>query len=205
MKKEADRIRRWRERKKAEGKSSFTVVLSQQAREILAEEKGKTGESYAVIMEKALLGLKRQGYTPPVLRHFPRREEVLARASAQNPPPAPAAGRKGDQPRILIDDLANYPSLEDIDVLLLACTHYPLIRAEIESHYGGTVRVLDATEYTARALRNALADRNQLSAGKKEADHFYVSDYSENFARTTRLFYTEKTVLERCNIWNDPT
>ncbi|MBP8695538.1 MAG: hypothetical protein KBH73_03670 [Syntrophobacterales bacterium] len=115
MKKEADRIRRWRERKKAEGKSSFTVVLSQQAREILAEEKGKTGESYAVIMEKALLGLKRQGYTPPVLRHFPRREEVLARASAQNPPPAPAAGRKGDQPRILIDDLANYPSLEDIE------------------------------------------------------------------------------------------
>jgi len=115
MKKEADRIRRWRERKKAEGKSSFTVVLSQQAREILAEEKGKTGESYAVIMEKALLGLKRQGYTPPVLRHLPRREEVLARASAQNPPPAPAAGRKGDQPRILIDDLANYPSLEDIE------------------------------------------------------------------------------------------
>ena len=115
MKKEADRIRRWRERQKAEGKSSFTVVLSQQAREILAEEKEKTGESYAVIMEKALLGLKRQGYTPPVLRHFPRREEVLARASAQNPPPAPAAGRKGDQPRILIDDLANYPSLEDIE------------------------------------------------------------------------------------------
>ena len=115
MKKEADRIRRWRERKKAEGKSSFTVVLSQQAREVLAEEKEKTGESYAVIMEKALLGLKRQGYAPPVLRHFPRREEVLARASAQNPPPAPAAGRKGDQPRILIDDLANYPSLEDIE------------------------------------------------------------------------------------------
>jgi len=121
MKKEADRIRRWRERKKAEGKSSFTVVLSHQAREILAEEKEKTGESYAVIMEKALLGLKKQGYTPPVLRHFPRREEVLARVAAQDSPPAPAsnAGRvnhEGDrQPRILIDDLANYPTLEDIE------------------------------------------------------------------------------------------
>jgi len=119
MKKEADRIRRWRERKKAEGKSSFTVVLSHQAREILAEEKEKSGESYAVIMEKALLGLKKQGYTPPVLRHFPRREEVLARAAAQDPPPASHAGRvnhEGDrQPRILIDDLANYPTLEDIE------------------------------------------------------------------------------------------
>ncbi len=119
MKKEADRIRRWRERKKAEGKSSFTVVLSHEAREVLAEEKEKTGESYAVIMEKALLGLKKQGYTPPVLRHFPRREEVLARAAAQDPPPASQAGRvnhEGDrQPRILIDDLANYPTLEDIE------------------------------------------------------------------------------------------
>lgn len=119
MKKEADRIRRWRERKKAEGKSSFTVVLSHEAREILAEEKEKSGESYAVIMEKALLGLKKQGYTPPVLRHFPRREEVLARAAAQDPPPASQAGRvnhEGDrQPRILIDDLANYPTLEDIE------------------------------------------------------------------------------------------
>lgn len=110
-----------------------------------------------------------------------------------------------DISRSVLETYLSDPSLKDIDVLLLACTHYPLIRAEIESHYGGTVRVLDATEYTARALRNALADRNQLSAGKKEADHFYVSDYSENFARTTRLFYTENIVLERCNIWNDPT
>jgi hypothetical protein len=119
MKKEADRIRRWRERQKAEGKSSFTVVLSQEARDILADEKEKTGESYAVIMEKALANLKRQSYTPPVLRHFPRREEVLARAAAQDPPAVPAENRVnhegGRQPRILIDDLANYPSLEDIE------------------------------------------------------------------------------------------
>lgn len=118
MKKEADRIRRWRERKKAEGKSSFTVVLSRQAREILAAEKEKTGESYAVIMEKALLGLRKQAYAPPVLRHFPLREEVLARA-AQDPSPEARESRvdhEGDrQPRILIDDLANYPTLEDIE------------------------------------------------------------------------------------------
>ncbi|HPG71056.1 MAG TPA: hypothetical protein PLT21_03365 [Syntrophales bacterium] len=120
MKKEADRVRRWREKKKAEGKSSFTVVLSRDAREFLAAEKEKTGESYAVIMEKALTSLKRQAYTPPVLRHFPRREEALARAAASpHPPAAPSAGRVGHegnrQPRILIDDLANYPSLEDIE------------------------------------------------------------------------------------------
>ena len=107
MKKEADRVRRWREKQKAEGKSSFTVVLSRDAREFLAAEKEKTGESYAAIMEKALSSLKRQAYAPPVLRHFPRREEALARAAAA--PPAGRVGHDGNrQPRILIDDLANY-------------------------------------------------------------------------------------------------
>lgn len=108
-----------------------------------------------------------------------------------------------DISRSVLETYLSDPRLKDIDVLLLACTHYPLIRPEIEGHYGGTVRVLDATEYTARALRDALATRNQLSPKKTDADHFFVSDYSENFARTTRLFYTESIVLERCNIWSD--
>ena len=119
MKKEADRIRRWRERQKAEGKSSFTVLLSQEAREFLAEEKEKTGDSYAVIVEKALHTLKKQGYRPPVLRAFPKREEAVVRAAAreQHHPPATAvtSHENGAQSRILIDDLANYPSLEDIE------------------------------------------------------------------------------------------
>jgi hypothetical protein len=118
MKKEADRIKRWRERQKAEGKSSFTVLLSQEAREYLAEEKEKTGETYAVIVEKALQTLKKQGYKPPVLKHFPKREEVLTRATAQEhrPPTIPVTSHEnGAQHRILIDDLANYPTVEDIE------------------------------------------------------------------------------------------
>jgi hypothetical protein len=118
MKKEADRIRRWRERQKAEGKTSFTVLLSREAREFLAEEKEKTGESYAVIVEKALHTLKRQGYRPPVLRHLPKRDDVMARAAArEHHPPVTAVTSHdhGEKPRVLIDDLANYPSLEDIE------------------------------------------------------------------------------------------
>ncbi|MRR38039.1 hypothetical protein EG829_26000 [bacterium] len=118
MKKEADRIRRWRERQKAEGKTSFTVLLSQEAREFLAEEKEKTGESYGIIVEKALHTLKKQGYRPPVLRTFPKREDAVTRAASREHhlPVTPVTSHEnGVQPRILIDDLANYPSLEDIE------------------------------------------------------------------------------------------
>ncbi len=118
MKKEADRIKRWRERQKAEGKTSFTVLLSQEARAFLAEEKEKTGDSYAVIVEKALQTLKKQGYRPPVLRSFPKRQEAVTRSAAREhypPVPSVTSHENGAQPRILIDDLANYPSLADIE------------------------------------------------------------------------------------------
>jgi hypothetical protein len=120
MKKEADRTRKWRERQKADGKTSITVVLSQDARTILAEEKEKTGESYSVIVEKALQTLKKQGYRLPGLKHFSKREEVLAGVSTSDHQTSaiPAASHEnGEQPKkILIDDLINYPSLKDIEL-----------------------------------------------------------------------------------------
>ena len=116
MGKEADRIKRWRERQKAEGKASYTVLLSREARVILNTEKEKTGESYAVIIEKALQSLNMQVYRPPDLRHFPKRKEALTNATARDhhPPVSPVASNEnGGQPKILIDDLANYPSIVD--------------------------------------------------------------------------------------------
>ena len=117
MKKEADRIRSWRERQKAEGKTSITILLSQEARVILTEEKEKTGESYAVIVEKALQTLKKYGYRLPTPKHFSKREEVLARISTRDHQPSAIpviSHESGGQPKILVDDLANNPSLEDI-------------------------------------------------------------------------------------------
>ena len=118
MKKDTDRIKRWRERQKAEGKTSFTVLLSQEARGVLAEEKGRTGESYAVILEKALQALKKQSYRPPAKKHFSMREEVPERAVTgdhhQRLGIPVARNEKGDQGKLLlVDDLANYP-VEDI-------------------------------------------------------------------------------------------
>jgi len=117
MKKQSDRIKYWRERQKAEGKSSITVLLSQEARLFLTEEKEKTGESYAVIVEKALQSLKKHGYRRPALKYFPNREDASERISPREHQPSviPKISHESTaQPKILIDDLANYPRIEDI-------------------------------------------------------------------------------------------
>jgi predicted Zn-dependent protease len=116
MKKETDRTRRWRARKKAEGKSSFTVLLSREAKAILTEEKAKTGESYSVIVDKALHVLKKHGYRSSVFKPFPKLEDIPATVLTNNSQPPVVAEKKtesGGKQRILIDDLANYPT-EDV-------------------------------------------------------------------------------------------
>lgn len=54
-----ERIRRWRERNKIEGRKSITIVISKKAYYVLSSEKEKTGDNYGTIVEKALLNMKR--------------------------------------------------------------------------------------------------------------------------------------------------
>ena len=120
MNKQSDRINNWRKRQKAEGKTSITVLLSQETRLILTEENEKTGESYSVIVEKALQALKKQPYRLPSLKQpKPKRDEVLARVSTRDQQtsiiPETIHENVRQTKKILIDDTANYPSLKDIE------------------------------------------------------------------------------------------
>ena len=56
---EKERIRRWRERNKVEGRKSVTIVISKKAYHVLSDEKEKTGDNYGAIVERALLNVKR--------------------------------------------------------------------------------------------------------------------------------------------------
>ena len=53
-----ERLRRWRERNRAKGKQSFTIMLSKEAKEILCDEKKNSGTSYSTIIENALLNYR---------------------------------------------------------------------------------------------------------------------------------------------------
>ena len=96
----------------------------------------------------------------------------------------------------------SHPSLEGIDALLLACTHYPLIRPEIEDFFQGKVKIFDSTDVVAAAVKQRLGSKNLLNAEKPQHPHrFFVSDYTPSFESTTRLFYKEEIALEHCQIW----
>lgn len=94
-----------------------------------------------------------------------------------------------------------YPDFENINALLLACTHYPLIKTEIEAFYNGAVEVYDSVDSVTAKVGELLNSKNMLNNGEEEPyKRFFVSDYTESFELTTRIFYKDKVHLEVANL-----
>lgn len=93
------------------------------------------------------------------------------------------------------------PALADIEALILACTHYPLIKKEINDYYSGKIPILDSSEVVARALHAHLKENLLLNSNNAPFQHFYVSDYTPSFEASTRLFFRELVHLEKHPLW----
>jgi glutamate racemase len=94
------------------------------------------------------------------------------------------------------------PLLENIEALILACTHYPLIKKEIDTYYKSRMPILDSSEVVAKALQQYLASEGILNT-PHEADHrFLVTDFTESFQSSARMFFHESVKLEKHSLWN---
>jgi glutamate racemase len=77
----------------------------------------------------------------------------------------------------------------DIDALVLGCTHYPLLKNLLSRVAGPKIQLIDSAEETTRSVGDAL-ERHRLSAptGRPVEHRFYVSDAPEKFGRTGERF-----------------
>lgn len=94
------------------------------------------------------------------------------------------------------------PALEGIEALILGCTHYPIIKEEIGSYYQNNLNILDSSETVALALKEYLDDHGLLNETDGAEHHFLVSDYTESFEATARLFFRKSVSLEKHRLWD---
>lgn len=92
--------------------------------------------------------------------------------------------------------------LKDINALILACTHYPLIKKEIGQFYKGGISILDSSEVVARALKDYLERSGLANSEPHSTMRFFVSDYTPSFEASTRMFFGEVVHLEQHRLWN---
>lgn len=102
--------------------------------------------------------------------------------------------------KAVIQNYLNDPILKDIDSLILACTHYPLIQNEINEFYNKKVKVIDSVKIVAKSISEDLENLDLLNNDSCPKYHFYVSNYTESFEKSSYLFFKEKIHLEEINL-----
>ena len=101
----------------------------------------------------------------------------------------------------IIQNYISDKNLIDIEALVLGCTHYPLIKKQINDFYKGKVEVIDSSHIVAAYLK-AYLDKNDLHRiSETNFNKFFVSDYTHSFAEATRIFFNEEVNLEYYPLW----
>jgi glutamate racemase len=78
---------------------------------------------------------------------------------------------------------------QQVDAVVLGCTHYPLLRPLIGRVMGPDVRLIDSARETAVATAKALDDAGLLALGDRTPSHrFVVTDAAEQFGRVAAHF-----------------
>ncbi len=95
---------------------------------------------------------------------------------------------------------------EEIDTLVLGCTHYPLLKNVLSRVMGSTVRLVDSAIETAKEVRNILDMLSLLKTGEAVPSHtFYVTDSPERFINVgekflhQKILHIEKIALQKEN------
>lgn len=110
--------------------------------------------------------------------------------------------------RSYLSDLAT----KGMKVLVLGCTHYPILRKVIGETLGSAVSLIDSGEAAADEVK-AILQRSGLSHAENQShdqerqlcddlDHFYVTDAAQRFARVAERFLgSAPSILEAVEIW----
>ncbi|MEZ5006929.1 MAG: glutamate racemase [Chitinophagales bacterium] len=110
----------------------------------------------------------------------------------------------GQISELVIENYLVNDILEEIEAIVLGCTHYPLIKKQIEQLYlrlNKSVEVLATNEIAADFVKKVLEEKGLAATQKStEPHHFFVSDYTASFEQTTRLFYGAEVKLERVSL-----
>ncbi len=103
--------------------------------------------------------------------------------------------------KAVIKEYLTNPAIQDIDSLILGCTHFPLVADEIANFYSGKVNIVNSADLVAEYVKQVLIDRKLFNSKVTMKDIFYVSDLTPWFEKTAKLFFGEDIKLELVELW----
>lgn len=90
--------------------------------------------------------------------------------------------------------LAN-KKLENIDSIILGCTHYPLLQKEIEQVFENKVDIINSPLIVVNQIIYELGRAQKLAQKQEPIYEFYLSDYTDNFLKIAKRFFGKDITL----------
>ncbi len=91
--------------------------------------------------------------------------------------------------------------LDNINALILGCTHYPIIKNQIRKYFNFNLKVIDSAEIVAQQLKSYLSENKLLNNNTDPKHEFFVSDYTDMFEKVSEMFFEEKVNLQMADLW----
>ena len=100
---------------------------------------------------------------------------------------------------LVVEEYLSDLKKENIDTLILGCTHYPLLKKAIGRYMGEKVKLIDVGEAAAKHVMRYLEENNMKNSDFHEAKYsYFVSDSVDNFANLGSMFL-QKEIGEMVN------
>lgn len=141
-------------------------------------------EAYANRLSKLSNNIKLQSLATPLL--VPLIEEGLGHTAAAQQ---------------ILEHYLTDPSLENIAALILGCTHYPLIKQQVNNFFANKIEVLDSAQLISQVIAAQLDERDLRNPGKNNQLTFYVSHDSDFFNQTAQRFFPGNIKLQTYPLW----
>lgn len=131
--------------------------------------------------------------------------QVISKATPLLAPMVEEGFVNTDVSKALIEHYLSDENLKPIEAIVLACTHYPFIKTEIEQYYGESVHVLDTPTVVAEFLTDQLQHLQLLSNTLQpfSSHEFYVSELNEVIEETALRFFKHEFQLKEQNIFRE--
>lgn len=101
----------------------------------------------------------------------------------------------------ILTEYLHAPDLKGIDGIVLACTHYPLIKKEIDQYYKGCVKIFDSAQVVAAKLKWILEKEGLAHDNSRpNPNEFFISDYTESFKIATKIFFDREVQLTQIDL-----
>ncbi|MDZ4785785.1 MAG: glutamate racemase [bacterium] len=79
------------------------------------------------------------------------------------------------------------------DTLIMACTHYPLLREPLKRYFASEIRIIDCGEASALVVLGILNEKNICNTQTSRGDtKFFVTDEPSRFKEVAQVFLGEK-------------